>query len=241
LRIAFTTEPFLGDVIHEDCIRGLEAAVQLCKELGHELVEAAPRFDSQAFIDGFQKMAYVETRASIEESEAALGRQATASDFEPATWAAGLIGSRIGGPAFVKEIRQLRRLARQIAHFFEDYDLLLTPTLSQPPLPTGALQPRGSAALAIKLLGGLNAGGLLEVLRGMMTAASDIFKFIPYTPLANVTGQPAMSVPLFWNDDGLPIGIQFMGRYGDEATLFRLAGQPEKAQPWFDRKPDIST
>jgi amidase len=239
LRIAFTSEPFLGDVVHEDCTRGLEAAVQLCQELGHELVEAAPRFDSQAFVDGFQKMAYVETRASIGESEAVMGRRATARDFEMTTWAAGLIGSRIGGPAFVREIRQLRRLARQIAQFFEDYDVLLTPTLAQPPLPTSALQPRGFTALGIRVLGGLNAGALLKVLHGMTTAASDIFKFIPYTPLANVTGQPAISVPLFWNDDGLPIGMQFMARYGDEATLFRLAGQLERAQPWFDRRPAI--
>jgi amidase len=69
--------------------------------------------------------------------------------------------------------------------------------------------------------------------------ADQVLQFIPFTPLFNATGQPAMSVPLHWNDKGLPIGMHFVGRYGDEATLFRLAGQLEQAKPWFDRQPKV--
>ena len=104
---------------------------------------------------------------------------------------------------------------------------------------TGAFQPKGAEAFAIKLLGSLNAGRLIKALAGIEALADQVFEFIPYTPLFNATGQPAMSVPLYWNDEGLPIGMHFIGRYGDEATLFQLASQLEKANPWFDRIPLI--
>jgi len=104
---------------------------------------------------------------------------------------------------------------------------------------TGALQPKGAEALAMKVLGSLNAGGLINALAGIEALADQVFRFMPYTPLFNASGQPAMSVPLYWNDEELPIGMHFVGRYGDEATLFRLAGQLEHAAPWFDRTPPI--
>ena len=91
----------------------------------------------------------------------------------------------------------------------------------------------------MKLLGSINAGGLIDMLSGIDALSQHVFGFMPYTPLFNVTGQPAMSAPLYWNDEGLPIGMQFVGRYGDEATLFRLAGQLEKAEPWAERIPPI--
>jgi amidase len=91
----------------------------------------------------------------------------------------------------------------------------------------------------MRWLGSLNAGGLINALAGVEALAEQVFDFMPFTPVFNATGQPAMSVPLHWNDEGLPIGIHFVGRYGDEATLFRLAGQLEKARPWFDRTPPV--
>ncbi|HUU16341.1 MAG TPA: amidase [Sedimentisphaerales bacterium] len=239
LRIAFTSKPFLPSTVHDDCVKGLEATVKLCRNLGHEVVEATPQIDGRAFARAFLTMACGETRADIEEAEAFLGRKATSRDFEPATWAVGLLGRQIRAAEFSKAIHLLKRSARQIGPFFEEYDVLLTPTLAMPPVVTGAFRPKGAEAFAMKLLGSLNAGRLINALAGIEALADQMFEFIPFTPLFNATGQPAMSVPLHWNDEGLPIGMHFVSRYGDEATLFRLASQLEKANSWFDRLPPI--
>jgi len=239
LRIAFTSEPFLGGIVNEDCVRGLEATARLCQDLGHQIMEAAPQIDSRAFARAFLTIVCVETRATIEEGQVLLNRKASFKDFEPSTWVLGLLGKQCRAPEFSKSLNLVQLTARQIGEFFREYDVLLTPTLAMPPVATGELQPKGMRAAAMKLLGSLNAGGLISAVSGIDALAQHIFGFIPYTPLFNVTGQPAMSLPLYWNDAGLPIGMQFVGRYGDEATLFRLAGQLEKAKPWSDRIPPV--
>jgi amidase len=239
LRIAFTSEPFLGAIVDKDCVKGLEATAKLCQDLGHEVVEAAPQIDGKAFARAFLMMVCVETRATIEEAEVRLNRKASFRDFEPSTWALGLLGRQCRAPEFSKSLNLVQLTVRQIGEFFERYNVLLTPTLARPPVVTGALQPKRRQAVVMKLLGRLNAGGLISTLSGIDVLAQRAFGFTPYTPLFNVTGQPAVSVPLYWNDEGLPIGMQFVGRYGDEATLFRLASQLEKARPWCERIPPI--
>ncbi len=239
LRIAFTSEPFLGSVVDKDCVKGLEATAKLCQDLGHEVVEAAPQIDGRAFARAFLVMVCVETRAAIEEGEVRLNRKASFKDFEPSTWVLALLGRQCRAPELSRSLNLVQLTARQIGEFFKKYDVLLTPTLAMPPLVTGALQPKGSQLVAMNLLGRLNAGGLISMFSGIDVLAERAFGFTPYTPLFNVTGQPAMSVPLYWNDEGLPIGMQFVGRYGDEATLFRLASQLEKARPWSQRIPPI--
>lgn len=237
LRIAFSSEPLLPGRVHDDCLKGLQKTVALCRELGHEVVESAPRIDGKAFAEAFLTLICAELRADIEEAEMRLGRKASYKDFEPATWAAGLLGRHIKASEFSKAIRLIKGSARPIGRFFENHDVFLTPTLATPPIRTGALQPSRTETAALKSLGRINAGGLINALAGIEALAEKAFQFIPYTPVFNATGQPAMSVPLHWNDAGLPIGMHFIGRYGDEATLFRLAGQIERAVPWFDRRP----
>jgi amidase len=239
LRIAFTSEPFLGGIVDKDCVKGLEATAKLCKDLGHEVSEAAPQIDGKAFAKAFLTIVCAETRATIEEGEVLLNRKASYKDFEPTTWVLGLLGKQCRAPELSKSLNLAQLTARQIGEFFRKYDVLLTPTLAMPPVATGALQPKGMRAMAMKLLGSLNAGGLINKLSGINVSAQHVFGFMPYTPLFNVTGQPAMSVPVYWSDEGLPIGMQFVGRYGDEATLFRLASQLEKARPWSERIPPI--
>jgi amidase len=239
LRIAFTSKPFLGGIVDKDCVKGLGATAKLCQGLGHEVVEAEPQIDGKAFARAFLTMVCVETRAVIEENEALLKRKASFKDFEPSTWVLGLLGRQCRAPEFSKSLNLIQHAARQIGEFFEKYDVMLTPTLAIPPVVTGALQPKGSQLMAMKLLGRLNAGKLISMFSGIDVLAEHVFEFMPYTPLFNVTGHPAMSVPLHWNDGGLPIGMQFVGRYGDEGTLFRLASQLEKARPWSERIPPI--
>ncbi|MHC4519298.1 MAG: amidase, partial [Planctomycetota bacterium] len=136
-------------------------------------------------------MACGEARAEMEEAETLQGRRATAKDFEPATWAIGLLGARITAAEFSKAVHVLKRTGRQMGPFFEAYDVLLTPTLAAPPLSTGALQPKGAEAWVMKLLGRLNAGRLIGALAGIEALADQVFEFIPFTPPFNATGQPA--------------------------------------------------
>ena len=115
--------------------------------------------------------------------------------------------------------------------------MLLTPVLNQPPVKIGDLALKPSEHTMVKTIGRLGATWVLDAIGIIKPLASENFEFIPWTPVFNVTGQPAMSVPLHWNEAGLPIGMHFVGHWGDEATLFRLAGQLEKAKPWADKIP----
>jgi amidase len=177
-----------------------------------------------------------EARAEIEQIARLAQRKPKARDFEPATYLLGLLGRSTGAAAYVGAVRTLQLTARSTAPFFARFDVLLTPTLATPPALTGALQPTATELRVMRLINALNAGWLLSALGIIKQEAGKMFDYIPFTPLFNVTGQPAMSVPLHWNDAGLPIGMQFIGRLGDDATLIRLAGQLERARPWFERR-----
>ena len=145
-----------------------------------------------------------------------MGKVVERSEVEPLTWALAERGRCFSAAEYLLAVRYLQQVSRQLARFFLDYDVWLTPTLAEPPLPLGTFDPTPEDPLA-----------------GYHRAHA----FVLFTPLANVSGQPAMSMPLQWNADGLPIGTHFTGRFGDEATLFALAAQLEQACPWADRRP----
>jgi amidase len=150
-----------------------------------------------------------------------------------------LIGKTMSAAGYAAASQRLQKAARVIGAFFERYDVLLTPTLAEPPILIGALQPPSAETSLMKLIGALNAGWLLEAIGILKPLTAKVFTYMPYTAPFNVTGQPAMSIPLYWNKSGLPIGVQFAGKFGDEATLFRLAGQLENARPWAERSPTL--
>jgi amidase len=151
------------------------------------------------------------------------------------------VGQAYGASDYAVAARQLQEAGRTMGAFHQRYDLLVTPTLGAPPFPIGALQPSGAERAALTLFGKLGLGGVLKAAGLLDETAKKVFGFIPYTPLFNVTGQPAMSVPLYWNAQGLPIGTQIVAPFGDEATLFRVAGQLERARPWAARVPPCVT
>jgi amidase len=237
LRVACTATPLMGHDLHPECRAGLDAAVQLLEELGHEVVEAAPPIDREAFNLAYVMVLAGETRDAVATAAAAAGRKLSYGDFETGTSAMALLGQAYSAGDFAAALNLLHVASRRIQGFFEGYDVLLTPTLAQPPVPTGSLQPSDAERREIALVGRLKAAWLLKALRVVKPLADKTFDFMPYTAVFNVTGQPAMSVPLHWTSQGLPVGMQFVGKYGDEATLFRLAGQLERARPWFDRVP----
>jgi amidase len=238
LRIAFTHEPLFGHgAVHADCVAGLEATARLLESLGHHVEQAAPPLNREACALAFVTVLAGETRADIEALAQLTQRRPHATDFEAATYSLGLLGDSISAAAYAGAVRTLQLTARTMAPFFERHDVLLTPTLAAPPALIGALQPSAAEQRLMRIVNALSAGWLLNMLGVIRPLAEKTFDYMPYTPLFNVTGQPAMSVPLHWHTAGLPIGMQFVARFGDDATLFRLAGQLEHARPWFDRRP----
>jgi amidase len=216
LRIAFTTQAPTGVAVHADCVAAVRDAAALCAELGHEVVEAAPRLDGAMWAEAFTTLWSANCAATVDGWAQRTGRPPTPDRFEPFTWALQETGRRHSGPNCLLALQYLQRGALDGARFFLDHDIWLTPTLAEPPVPLGTFDaPREDP--------------MRSFYRGM--------EFVPFTPISNVTGQPAMSVPLFWNADGLPIGTHFVARFGDEATLFRLAAQLEAARPWAIRRP----
>ena len=238
LRIAFTHRPLFGHgAVHADCIEALAAGAKMLESLGHKVEEAAPPVDADALALAFVTVLAAETRAEIEFVARALGRKPRAADFEPATYSLGLLGRALRASAYATASQQLQLAARAMAPFFERYDVLLTPTLGAPPASIGSLQPTPAEQRLMRVVNALDAGWLLDKLGVIEPLAAKTFGYIPFTPLFNATGQPAMSVPLHWNAAGLPIGLQCVARFGADALLFRLAGQLERASPWFARRP----
>ena len=237
LKIAFSTKPMLGKSVHADCIKGVEETVALLKDLGHEVVEDAPVVNGEEFSYRFLTILAGQIRADIEEAAEAAGKKVSMDDFDITTFGTGLFGTILKASDYARAMRYLQSVSREIGRFFEGYDALLTPVLSQPPGKIGALKPSASEQSQIKLIARTGATWILEAMNVIRPLAAQTYEFIPWTPVFNVTGQPAMSVPLHWNEAGLPIGMHFISKWGDETTLFRLAGQLEKAKPWFDKAP----
>ena len=219
LRVAFTTTAWTGASVHPDCAAAVRDAAALCATLGHEVSEAAPALDGVAITRAFLTVYAAEAARNVAAVERWSGQRPSAKLFEPLTWALHEMGNQLSAAAYLQALEDLQRSARAVGRFLLDYDVWLTPVLAEPPLPLGTLDASPE-----------------EPLKGFYRAS----EFCPFTPICNITGQPAMSVPLSWNAAGLPIGTHFVGRFGDEATLFRLAAQLEAARPWASRRPPIS-
>jgi amidase len=239
LRIACTTTSLLGDHVDRECVTGVERTASLLGELGHEVVMDAPRLDRKQFIRAYITLVAGETAADIEQMAATRGRKVRARELEVSTRVLHLLGKRMSAAHFNQACRYLQGVTRELGAFLARYDAFLTPTLAQPPHVTGTLQPTRMETGVLEALRLLGSGKVFEVLHVIDTFGPKVFAFSAYTPVFNVTGQPAMSVPLHWSEQGLPIGMHFAARYGDEATLFRLAGQLERARPWAGRKPPV--
>ncbi len=217
LRIAWSwrhTRP--GVAVDPDCRAALEDAAKLAESLGHEVEEAVPRLDHEAIDQAMMTIVCANTAAFLDLKHPIEDRPVGREDVEQLAWEAAARGREPTAIDYIKAVETCHQLSRDFAAFLARYDLLLTPTTAAPSPPIGKLDPnRGDSQ------------GLIE----------DIAPYIAFTRVHNMSGQPAASLPLHWTEDGLPVGVQIVARFGDEATLLRLAAQLEAAKPWFDRRP----
>ena len=237
LRIAFSTEPLYAGAQHPDCTAAVESAVQLLGELGHEVVEARPDFHREELVRAYFLTVATGVATFVEDSAAYAGKKPNRKDFEAASWTLALLGWKTSAAELVNAQSVMHKAGRQLGAFHQDYDLFLTPTLGRPPARVGELAIQPNEIMQMQVLHRIPLGALLETALNKMGSGKLVYT--PNTQLFNQTGQPAMSVPLHWNDAGLPIGVQFAAALGDEATLFRLAAQLEEARPWIDRLPPM--
>jgi amidase len=207
--------------MHHDCENAVRDAASLCESLGHNVADIKP--DELGFTDLYKTFGIIFTclvGRFIAYWEAELGKKLTEDQLEPVTWITYQAGLKRTGADYLGALESCQRFSRKIAKWYENggYDVILSPTICILPTEIAAFQPASEDPMRWARL-------------------SNTFCALTY--IYNITGQPAMSVPLFWNEGNIPIGVQFASRVGDEATLFRLAAQLEQARPWSNRKPLI--
>lgn len=219
MRIAFTTKAPNGAPVAPEYLATLQETVKLCQDLGHHVEEADPQVDGELVVPTFVTVAAVNTVVNLG-SHPTKGRPAEYGEVENVTFNTGKLGESISSADYVRATQTMHRLSRQMAAFHQQYDLLLTPGLGTLPPPIGWID--------------MMMDDVHEYWRR-------VFTFSPFTVWFNLTGQPAMMLPIGQSETGFPIAVQLVAPYGDEAALIRLGSQLEAARPWFRRKPPVAS
>jgi amidase len=238
LRIALVRRSMLGEHTHGDCLEACEDAAGLVSSLGHHVEEATLPISSEEIRTAYLTVVAVCAAAEVDNTAKLAGHAAGRRLFEASTWFLRQVGHAFSAVEFEQARIVIGGMSRAIGDFFTRYDVVMTPTLAYPPVRIGEL---GLEAVDRAGLALLRQCGVKSVLkRVLFKLAAGTLEKTANTMLFNMTGQPAMSVPLWWNAEGLPIGVQFGGRFGGEATLLRLASQLEHERPWTDRRPPLA-
>lgn len=233
LKIAFCLRSPIGTEVHRECREAAIKAAQLLESLGHIVDEKEAPVDGNKIAQSYMTLYFGEVAADIASLEEVLGRKARMNDVEPATWMLGLLGKVTSSEEWVLSIREWDTAAFEMEAFFEDYDLYMTPTTADPPSRIGEQDMAPKEATLIKLVSSLNLIKAVKKSGFVDNLIKRSLKRTPFTQLANLTGQPAMSAPLHMTMEGLPVGVQFIAAKGREDILYRLAGQLEQSQHWI--------
>ncbi len=213
LRVAFMRKPVGEGPLDPVLVKAIERTVKLLEDLGHQIEEASPGYDAATLNAAFWRVMCANTWTNIQLRAA--GRVPGPDDLEPVTRAYAERGRTVSADEYIRSVQTFHRTGRQLGAFLERHDVLLSTTIARTSLPLGTVRMDGSPEQ-------------FEQAVAPMT---------PFTAVCNATGVPAMSVPLEWTDDGLPIGLHFVARFGAEQTLYSLANQLEQARPWRNRRP----
>ncbi len=232
LTIAFTVQSPLGTEVHPECKAAVMKTAKLLESMGHNVVEQEVPIDGKKIAKSFLTMYFGQVAAQLSSLEELLGRKAVISDVEPTTWTLGMVGKATSAEEVFLSMEEWDKAAIVMEHFHEQYDLYMTPTAAMPPSKIGELEPSQSEKLAMQAAGKLHVGGLLKRSGMVEQVAENNLKRTPFTQLANLTGQPAMTVPVHFSSDGFPTGVQFMAARGREDILYSLAAQLEQSELW---------
>ncbi len=219
LRIGFSLRTPRGHDLHPDCRRVVEETARLCEELGHIVEEASPRWSMTEAGAAYTTVVNANVARTVADRARELRRLPGPEDLEAGIRQRVQHGNRTEAVEYLKALATVHQVGREVADFFDTYHMWLTPTTASPPPPLGTFDTDSEDTDRFRSL---------------------IGRFSPFCSLANMTGQPAMSVPLGRTPDGVPVGAHFLGRYADEARLLGLAAQLEEARPWFDRRPALA-
>lgn len=218
LRIALMLDPISGTPVDEEVKDAVRASAKLCEDLGHHIEEARP--DTNIPGMGAANFALISTAlaSDLDARAAELGIEVSTDVIEPIVYGFYQYGKTVTGVQVAAANVTMQELAVQVAQFMQDYDVILSPVMAEPPAKIGTYD--------------LNKADFAAW-------GEAISAYIPFPGMFNATGQPSLSLPLGMTSGGLPIGSMFTGRFGDEATLFSLGGQVERAAPWFNRVPEV--
>ena len=241
LRIGYSTRSPVDTPVHPEAIRAVENTVQLLRSMGHEVVEAEPDYDGQALARCYLNMYFGQVAATLDQARATGARD---EEFELLTRTLAAFGRGMTSASYINSHRQWNTFSQALGIFYQQHDLYLTPAIAHPPMRHEQAELPAGQARALRWL---LASGMLPMLArwGVMDhmveeMARKNLTYVPFTQLANLTGTPAMSVPLHWTADGLPLGVQFCGPAASEALLLQLAHQLETAQPWAQKRPPMA-
>lgn len=219
LKIAFSVKSFTGHAVHPDCRDAIHKAAKLLDELGHHVEESDPQVDLMPLMHAWVRIAACGTALAVRNKIAERGQPLDPAEVEGITRGALVLAETLSGADYLDAVSHVHRFGRDIAGFFEPYDLLLTSTLAEPPAKVGRFAPSSEDFVDHRL------------------GPTGVLPYSPFTAVFNASGQPAMSLPLYWNDGGLPIGVHIAGRFGADETLMALAAELEAASPWFNKRP----
>lgn len=237
LRIAFSTQSIFGKQTDPECVRAVQVTAKLLEELGHTVEEAMPDYNRDRLVRAYLAQVAVGTAAEIDDMAGWVKRKPSPAYFEASTWFLNQVGHTLSGLELQHARDAIQEAGRAMGRFHQRYDLLLLPTLAHPPVELGTLGLKPAERIGLAALRLLPVGAAIRIVLDQLAANN--FERTPNTQLFNQTGQPAISLPMYWSASGLPIGIQLSAAFGREGLLLNIASQLEVARPWMHHRPAV--
>jgi len=237
LKIGYSLDHPLKEEVHPECKHAVTQTASLLSELGHRVEEVPLPYDGELVAECYTQMYFAQTAAILELMGQLRGSVIKRKEVELSTWTLASQGKIKKAKDYCLSLIRWNDISRAMGRYHQKQDLLLTPVLATPPPLIGEMQLNGLERFGLNLINTLHLERLLSIFGTVEEKVLTNLVKTPFTQVANISGQPAMSVPLYWTDQGLPCGVQFIAPLGDEGTLFNLAGQLERTKPWFDKAP----